>query len=154
VRVGSRRAAADPTDARSSRYGTWSLADVFRSRSWQPCRHDKHICVHPCWAEWAARHCGIKADRARRTRRGGFAEHGLAALADGPRPRRPRRITVLERAEVCAMVHTPEGPARECLAGPHPAQPLRRLAARQAGDGGAGCADRWILAGDRRLGAA
>ena len=49
------------------------------------------------------------------------------------------------------VTRTLKGPAREGLAGPHAAQPLRRLAARQAGDGGARRADRRVLAGDRHL---
>jgi transposase len=45
---------------------------------------------------------GITQDTARKWR-GRFAERGLAGLTDLPRPGRPRRITALERAEVCAL---------------------------------------------------
>jgi transposase len=44
----------------------------------------------------------ITDDTARKWR-GRFAERGLTGLADAPRSGRPRRITALERAEVCAM---------------------------------------------------
>jgi len=45
---------------------------------------------------------GITTDTAR-TWRTRFAEHRLAGLADRPRAGRPRRISALERAEVCAL---------------------------------------------------
>jgi transposase len=49
-----------------------------------------------------ARHLGVTEDTVRKWR-GRFAEHGLAGLADLPRAGRPRRISELERAEVCAL---------------------------------------------------
>jgi transposase len=52
-------------------------------------------------AKIAAR-MGVSQDMVRKWR-GRFAESGLAGLADLPRSGRPRRITALERAEVCAM---------------------------------------------------
>src|ERR1039457_3181392 len=52
-------------------------------------------------AKIAAR-MGVSQDMGRKWR-GRFAESGLAGLADLPRSGRPRRITALERAEVCAM---------------------------------------------------
>src|SRR6266568_4070331 len=52
-------------------------------------------------AKIAAR-MGVSQDMVRKWR-GRFAECGLAGLADLPRSGRPRRITALERAEVCAM---------------------------------------------------
>ena len=45
---------------------------------------------------------GITADTARKWRTR-FAEYRLAGLADRPRSGRPRRISALERAEVCAL---------------------------------------------------
>ena len=45
---------------------------------------------------------GITEDTVRKWR-GRFAERGLAGLTDRSRPGRPRRITALERAEVCAL---------------------------------------------------
>jgi transposase len=45
---------------------------------------------------------GITTDTARKWRTR-FAEHRLAGLADRPRSGRPRRISALERAEVCAL---------------------------------------------------
>src|ERR1035441_1547701 len=49
-----------------------------------------------------ARHPGIAEDTARKWR-GRFAGRGLSGLADLPRTGRPRRISALERAEVCAL---------------------------------------------------
>jgi transposase len=49
-----------------------------------------------------ARYLGVSQDMVR-TWRGRFAQHGLAGLADRPRSGRPRRITELERAQVCAL---------------------------------------------------
>ncbi len=44
----------------------------------------------------------ITTDTARKWRTR-FAEHGLAGLADRPRSGRPRRISALQRAELCAL---------------------------------------------------
>jgi transposase len=49
-----------------------------------------------------AGHLGLSEDTVR-TWRGRFAERGLPGLADLPRSGRPRRISALERAEVCAL---------------------------------------------------
>src|SRR6266508_4014482 len=49
-----------------------------------------------------ARHLRVSEDTVR-TWRGRFAERGLAGLIDLPRSGRPRRISELERAEVCAL---------------------------------------------------
>jgi transposase len=49
-----------------------------------------------------ARHLRVDENTVR-TWRGRFTERGLAGLADLPRTGRPRRISELERAEVCAL---------------------------------------------------
>jgi transposase len=49
-----------------------------------------------------ARRLGITADTVRKWR-GRFAARGLGGLADAPRSGRPRRISVLERAAICAL---------------------------------------------------
>ncbi len=49
-----------------------------------------------------ARHLRVDENTVR-TWRGRFAAGGLAGLADRPRTGRPRRISALERAEVCAL---------------------------------------------------
>ena len=50
-----------------------------------------------------ARRLGITQDTAPRKWRARFAARGLRGLADLPRAGRPRRISELERAEVCAL---------------------------------------------------
>ncbi|WP_239342397.1 helix-turn-helix domain-containing protein, partial [Frankia sp. CiP3] len=49
-----------------------------------------------------ARHLRVQENTVR-TWRGRFAAAGLAGLTDRPRTGRPRRISALERAEVCAL---------------------------------------------------
>jgi transposase len=49
-----------------------------------------------------ARQLGVGVDMVRYWR-GRFAEHGLRGLADRPRTGRPRVITELQRAEICAL---------------------------------------------------
>jgi len=49
-----------------------------------------------------ARRLGITADMVRKWR-GRFAARGLGGLADAPRAGRPRRISALERAAICAL---------------------------------------------------
>ncbi len=49
-----------------------------------------------------ARRLGITADTVRKWR-GRFAARGLGGLADAPRAGRPRRISALERAAICAL---------------------------------------------------
>ena len=60
------------------------------------------LAARTCPTAAIARHPGIAEDTARKWR-GRFAGRGLSGLADLPRTGRPRRISALERAEVCAL---------------------------------------------------